>query len=100
MICLYWSVIFMAKYILSYNLNSISKGYEELPAKLNNVGKSLNIYRGILLLKTDIDKDNIYESIKSTFNLNYDFLIFEIIQNNLRNLSEQIYDEILNLFND
>ena len=35
----------MAKYILSYNLNSISYGYEKLPSKLNLVGKPLYIYK-------------------------------------------------------
>lgn len=41
----------MAKYILSYNLNSISYGYEKLPSKLNLVGKPLYIYKGLWLLK-------------------------------------------------
>lgn len=90
----------MAKYILSYNLNSISYGYEKLPAKLNNVGKSLYIYRGLWLLKSDLDQTTIYESIKSSFNSNDDFLIFEIEQSPLGTLSEQKYDEILNLLND
>ena len=33
----------MSKYILSYNLNSISYGYEKLPAQLNSLGNALYI---------------------------------------------------------
>lgn len=90
----------MAKYILSYNLNSISYGYEKLPSKLNLVGKPLYIYRGLWLLKSDLDQNTICENIKSAFNSNDDFLIFEINQSPLGTLSAQKYDEILNLLND
>ena len=55
------------------------------------------IYRGLWLLKSDLDQTTIYESIKSSFNSNDDFLIFEIEQSPLGTLSEQKYDEILNL---
>ncbi|MGI2286350.1 hypothetical protein ACY2C7_07760 [Staphylococcus cohnii] len=90
----------MAKYILSYNLNSISYGYEKLPSKLNLVGKPLYIYKGLWLLKSDLAKKTICETIKSVFNSNDDFLIFEINQSPLGTLSEQKYDEIINLLND
>lgn len=49
----------MSKYILSYNLNSISYGYEKLPSQLNNLGSALFIYRGLWLLKSDLDKTTI-----------------------------------------
>lgn len=41
----------MSKYILSYNLNSISYGYEKLPAKLNTLGNALYIYKGVMAFK-------------------------------------------------
>ncbi|WP_241957931.1 hypothetical protein [Staphylococcus equorum] len=66
----------MSKYILSYNLNSISYGYEKLPAKLNTLGNALYIYRGLWLLKSDLDRNEIYDSIKNSYNSHYEFFIF------------------------
>lgn len=68
----------MSKYILSYNLNSISYGYEKLSSQLNNLGSALFIYRGLWLLKNNLDKTTICESIKTYFTSTDDFLIFEI----------------------
>ncbi|WP_432722068.1 hypothetical protein ABLV88_08120 [Staphylococcus equorum] len=90
----------MSKYILSYNLNSISYGYEKLPAKLNTLGNALYIYRGLWLLKSDLERNQIYESIKNSFNSNDDFLIFKFEESPLGMLSEQKYDEILQILND
>lgn len=87
----------MSKYILSYNLNSISYGYEKLSSQLNNLGSALFIYRGLWLLKNNLDKTTICESIKTYFTSTDDFLIFEIEQSPLGTLSEQKYNEILQL---
>lgn len=90
----------MSKYILSYNLNSISYGYEKLPSQLNNLGSALFIYRGLWLLKSDLDKTTICEKIKTYFTSTDDFLIFEIEQSPLGTLSEQKYNEILQLLDE
>lgn len=90
----------MSKYILSYNLNSISYGYEKLSSQLNNLGSALFIYRGLWLLKNNLDKTTICESIKTYFTSTDDFLIFEIEQSPLGTLSEQKYNEILQLLDE
>lgn len=89
----------MSKYILSYNLNSISYGYEKLPAKLNNLGKSIYIYRGLWLLKSELEKNEIFNQIRDAFNQKDDFLLFKIEESPLGTLDEQKYDEILQLLN-
>ncbi|HLR18600.1 MAG TPA: hypothetical protein VK115_01625 [Staphylococcus sp.] len=90
----------MSKYILSYNLNSISYGYEKLPAKLNNLGKSIYIYRGLWLLKSELEKNEIFNQIRDAFNQKDDFLLFKIEESPLGTLDEKKYDEILQLLHD
>lgn len=83
----------MTKYILSYNLNSIAYGYEKLPTQLN----ALYIYRGLWILNSSLDQSTICNKIKSSFNSNDDFLIFEIAQDPLGTLNEQKYIEVQRL---
>ncbi|PHK48635.1 hypothetical protein [Staphylococcus edaphicus] len=90
----------MSKYILSYNLNSISYGYEKLPAQLNALGSALFIYRGLWLLKSDLNKNTICEKIKTSFASTDDFLLFEIEQSPLGTLSAQKYTEIQQLLDE
>ncbi|MEY8600656.1 hypothetical protein [Staphylococcus shinii] len=87
----------MSKYILSYNLNSILYGYEKLPAQLKSLGNALYIYSGLWFLQSDLDKNTICESIKTSFNDTDDFLIFEIEQSPLGTLNAQKYSEIQKL---
>ncbi|WP_436865849.1 hypothetical protein [Staphylococcus pseudoxylosus] len=63
----------MSKYILSYNLNSISYGYEKLPAQLNSLGNALYIYSGLWFLQSDLDKT---QSVKASKHLLMQLMIF------------------------
>lgn len=90
-------MIQMTKYILSYNLNSIAYGYEKLPTQLNALGNALYIYRGLWILNSSLDQSTICNKIKSSFNSNDDFLVFEIAQDPLGTLNEQKYIEVQRL---